>query len=591
MPAGDSDEKASRLEGGLLLAALGFYAIALPLCGAIFRPGYALYDEEGLLDQVQGWREGHALILRFGWASLYRGLDVLLVAAGGPHLFLLRLPAMLAVLAEAGLLYFWLRDKVGERAAVWAALADLVCTATFARGASLLGSCLLPAAFLLGAVCCERLRRPWQAALWGLAAGLMLLDYEGWTGALIFLVPYAYWRWKPGSGASGLRAAGMLGLAAGAALVLSLSPDIVSHVQGRGMVSTPDAGFFMQAWSNLGLLLSWGGDRMAISGAAMHPWPPPWIWPLLLLGTVAALRGFPWLAWLLVCGGLPLGLVNTNYEPHRLCLALLALGACAGAGAALLWRRAYWGRILCLALLVYGAADEIHAWTSMSPAKLQLTYGTSVDLEQAALWLAQNEPPGGWDVISGLGSHNDGAFRFLLDQDGVDSRGKTPVALIYWDYRPGLRTLGPRGGSPGRALGIGTYHPILLLMPGPTDAARLRAVSDSLVDLRWTQISQPLAVMARDDAQWLQSPQHRDPWGRTVAWEQWLFASLLQRKVELGGVHQMLSEPLVCAWAPDVLAKELQPHDPALALRFREKAEAIDPQRRAMSQEERIARY
>jgi len=590
MPAGDTEEKASRLEGGLLLAALGFYAIALPLCGAIFRPGYALYDEEGLLDQIQGWREGHALILRFGWASLYRGLDVALVAAGGPHLFLLRLPALIAVLAEAALLYLWLRDKLGERAAIWAALADLVCTATFARGASLLGSCLLPAMFLFCAVCCERLRRPWQAALWGLAVSLMLLDYEGWAGALLFLVPYAYWRWNAGSGRaglSGLRPAGFLGLAAGAAVVLGLSPDIVSHVHGRGMLSTPDAGFFAQAWTNLRLLLSWTGDRMAISGAAMHPWPPPWIWPLVLLGAVAALRRFPWLALLLASGSLALGLVDTNYELHRLCLALLALGACAGMGASLLWRRGAWGRALCLALLLYGSADEIHAWTSMSAPKLELTYGTSVDLEQAALWLSRNEPPGGWDVISGLGPHNDGAFRFLLDQDGVAKRGKTPVALIYWDYRPGLRGL----ASSGRAVSIGTYHPLLLFMPGPADALRLRRVGDSLADLRWTQISQALPAMVVQDARWLQSPEHRDPWGRTVAWELWLFAGLLQRKVELGGVRQMLSEPMVCGWAPDVLAKELQPGDPALALRFREKAEAIDPRRKLMALSERIARY
>ncbi|HTB21154.1 MAG TPA: hypothetical protein VK914_00455 [bacterium] len=583
MPAGDSGEKASRLEEVLLLVALGFYAIGLPMCGAIFRPGFAAYDEESFLDQIQAWREGHPLILRFGLGSLYRGLGVLLVQAGGPHLFLLRLPALAAVLAEACLLYFWLRDKIGERGALWAALADLVCTATFARGASLLAASLMPAAFLLGVVACERLRRPWQSALWGLAVGFMLLDYEGWAGALLFLVPYAAWLWRE---RPGLRPAAAFGLVAAGTLVLGLSPDLLKHIQARGALSSPDAGFISQAWTNLRLLLS-RGDRMAISAAANQPWPSPWIWPLLVLGAWPAFRRFPWLAWLLACGSLALGLVDTNFEPHRLCLALLALGACAGAGASLLWK-SRWGRVLCLALLAWGASSEIRAWNSMSAAKLQLTYASSVELEQSALWLAQHQPAGGWDVISGLGSHDDGAFRFLLDQAGVEAHGKTPVALIYWDYQPGLKAL-----APGRAVVLGDYQPVLLFLPQAKDAARLDAVSASLRGLRWALVSQSPSVVQRLDALWLQAkdPAHQDPWARTVVWEQWLFSSLLLRKVDLDGVEQMLKEPMVCGWAPDVLAKELQPSNPALAQRLREKAEAIDPRRKAMSQEQRIARY
>ena|GEM_PF-6652229 len=583
MPSEDSREKAGLLEAGLLLAALTFYAIGLPLCGNLFRPGFAIYDEESYLDQIQAWREGHPMILRFAWSSLYRALGIFLVSCGGPHLFLLRLPAQIAVLAEALLLYVWLRDKLGERCALWAALADLVCTATFARGASLLGCSVLPAAFLLAVLACERLKRPWQALLWGFLGSLVLLDYEGWTGALLFLCPYSFWIWRD---RRAVWQAGGLGLALGLALVVSISPDMLSHIQARNSLSSPDAGFLRQAYTNTLGLLSWG-DRLAISAAANHPWPAPWSWPLMLWGAAAALRRFPWLAWLLISGSAALGLVNTDYEPHRLCLALLALGAFAGMGATLLWQQPKWGRMLCVALLVYGSADEIHAWTHTPAAKLRLTYGSSVDLEQSARWLAQNQPAGGWDVISGLGSHDDGAFRLLLDQEGVRPKGKTPVALIYWDYRPGLRYLGVGKG----AINVGTDRPLLLFLPQTADAEKLRHVRDSLLALRWIQISESLGVTTPFDAQWLQVSGNKDPWARTVVWEQWLFSSLLRRTVELGGVRQMLAEPLVCGWGPDILAKELAAKNPALALAFHKKAESIDPRRATMSFPDRIARY
>jgi len=575
-------ERAGRLEQSLLLAALLFYAVGQPLVTAVFRPGFSAYDEESTLDQIQAWREGAPLDLRFARSSVHRLLTAGLVGAGGPHLFWTHLPAFVAVLAEALLLFVWLRGKLGERAALWAALADLVCGATFARGTSLLGSGLLPCLFLLHALALEAVKRPWQALAWGASAGLFLLDYEGWAGALAFLVPYALWTWRA---KPWLRPAAALGGAAALVLVLALTPDFARLLGTRHDISAQDAGYVARAWANLKGLLG-AGDRMAFSAPAWHAWPPPWIWALVLVGIRPALRSWGWAYWLLATGSLALGLAGTSEEPHRLSLALLALAALAGAGVACLWASRL-GRALCLSLLLLGAADEIHAWVQEPPAKMDLVYGGSLNLEAAAGWLAGNQPRGGWDVISGLGPADDGAFRFLLDQDGVRPGGAIPVALVAWDYRPGLVGL----PTLGRALSFGTWHPVLLFFAAPPAASRLRAVSAALKPLRRARLTLPPSEFGQAAARWLQDPSNTDPWARTVAWEIWLFGSLQSRNVDPGGMQQMMQEPLVCGWAPDVLAKELDSRNPALAAAYRRKAEQVDPARRGLDAEARIARY
>jgi MYXO-CTERM domain-containing protein len=576
------EDKAGRLESGLLLAALAFYGVALPLCAALFRPGYSNYDDCSTLDQVQFWREGGSLDIRFAHSSLHRALCALLVRAGGPHLYLLHLPAMAAVLLESVLLFAWLKGRLGERAALWAALADLVCAATFTRAGSLLAVSLMPALFLAHALALERARERWQAGLLGLSGALVLLDYEGWPGALCLLVPYAFWAWR---GRPGLRPAALLGAAAGAAIVLALTPDLGPIFHTRAALSAPGGGYAGQVWTNLGHLLG-GGHRLAISAPEGHPWPPPWIWPLALLGAAPAVRRWPILALFLALGCLPLAMDNTDYEPHRLCLAYLMLAAFTGAGAALLWRRA-WGRWLCLLLLMFGAADETLAWVRVPEAFLELSYGPSLDREAAVAWLGANAPAGGWDLISGLGPDYDGNIRFLMDQAGVGGGGRVPVALVTWNYRPALEGLA--AAAPARS--FGSFHPLLLFFPAPESAARLRRVGASLADIHAARHGASSEAILRVSARWLGDPAHRDPWARTVAWDNWLLAGLQMRSLDPGGLRRMLAEPLVCAWAPDELAQVLAPRDPVLALRFREKAEAIEPRRRSESVLERGYRY
>jgi hypothetical protein len=272
-------------------------------------------------------------------------------------------------------------------------------------------------------------------------------------------------------------------------------------------------------------------------------------------------------------------------EPPRLSLAQLALAAFAGSGAARLWRKR-WGAAACVALLAFGCGDEAAAWVRTPSYKLEAAYGGSVSLERTAQWLADHQPPQGWDVICGLGPDDDGAFRFLLAQDGVGP-GAVPVAMVPWDYRPGLK------GMPSviKPVELGGYHAPILFFPFAKGTARLKGVRDVLEGLRRIQIREPSWVICEATTRWLQDPAPRDPWARTVVWELWLHSSLLARTVDLGGVKQMLGEPLVCAWAPDVVAGELKDKDPALAARFTLKAEAVDPSKKGLSVADRTARY
>ncbi len=567
---------ASRPEKVLLAAVMAFYAGALAL-HALSNPGWAAYDEESYLDQLQGWREGHHLLAGYGFGTLYRALGAGLCLLGGPHIALLHTMGAAAVEAEALLLYAWLRGPLGSRAALWAALADLGGTATFARGACLLSVCLLPTLFLAAVASADRIRGRAPALLWGLACALLLLDYEGWVGALLFLLPYAAWSWR---GRVGLRSAAAAGFLAGCVLVWRLSPNLTAHVLERRETSLPGTGLVVTAWTNLERLVL-GGPRLPFSGVPGWPWPQPWIWPLALVGAAPALRRVPWLAWLLVCGSLPLAMQGSFQEPHRFCLALLPLAACAGAGAGLVWRRRA-GAVLCLALFALGAAAEIRAWHRSPAAQLDADYGLSRNLERAGAWLARNAPPEGWRVITGLDWHDDGAFRFLLAGEGLKP-GRDPVALVYWDILPGLRTLAPGF----KVLYFGGGHPLALVLLPPEDATHLERVQAEVSPLHWRATTRATPDQARILLAWLKAPGHGDVWARTVAWELWLHASLLDRSLDLASVRALLGEPLVSGWAPDTLAVTLAGLRPSLARRFWLKAEAVDPRRRGLPFKER----
>jgi hypothetical protein len=561
-----------RLSAACLAAGL---ALLLPLAWLLLRPGFGGYDEEGQLDLQQLWREQGLTQWHLGQGCLHRGLLHLLLTALGPAqcwLSLLRLPTLLAMLAAAGLLEMALRPRLGRRASLWASLAWLCSTVTWSLGGALLSVGLFPAVFLLHWLALERLRRPWQALAWGISAGLWCLDYEGWLGALMVLLPLAVALHRRSPWLLLALAAGMAGsLAAcfppGQVHAYFFSRAGVSAFNGPPLPET-------LGW-NLRSLLG-GGARVLFSDTPRSPWPGAWTWPLIGVGAAAALRRLPALGWLALVGALPLAMPFTGAEPHRLLMLQMALAAAAGAGAARVWDWP-WGKAALAALLCLAVVSGAWAWCSPGPA-LDTSMGASWDQDRAARWMAENAPPQGWDYIDRLSPWEDGAFRLRLASLKVHVRQGVPIALVHWDYLPGL------AGAHGRLVpfthgaGPGCY----LFLPGPADAARFHQIHRDLA-LWMPPMLDSLTERQARLRQALTAPGLKDPWTRTALWEAWLTIALQFNRLSAGDVAAAEKERPVSGWLWDALAEKLRFSDPAAAVDLEARSDRLDPRRKSLS--------
>jgi hypothetical protein len=563
----------TRLEQGLLLAVLAFYAMGLPLQYLLLQPGFVGYDEQGVLDQVQSWLEGGHLNYSFGQAGpLLLGLGWLTRLAG-PSLSLLHLPYLMAALAQGPLLYLWLRKRVGERAALWSALAILVNAMTFTQGRSLLAPELCPSLFiglLWAADACESGA---QAFLWGAATASLLFLYEGWALAGLALLPYAAAQWP--------RRRSAWAALGGALVLLALAwlsyGDWQAYLQTRWAHTAGASPLARQAWDNLiGLPLP--GHRLPFSAVPGLPLPPLWTWPLVALGLPLAWRSQRWLGWVALTAAPALASAGTAQEPHRLFPLWVALAVVGGLGAARLWRsRRGWGPAACVGLLILGMSVEAWGWWRVPAANAGLSYGLSRNLQECARYLAAEAPPEGWELIDGLGSTPDESFRFLLDEAGAPRRaGGRPVALVPWDDRPGL------DGLAGliQPVSSGGIRPIYLFFPTPASAARLRSVARLLAPLHQAQLHQRPVTLRALARQALQDPACRDPWARTVLWEAWLDASRAAGLWDAAAARPGLDEGLFNGRCYDLAAEMARPSDPAWADALAQRALRADGRRR-----------
>jgi hypothetical protein len=566
------DPEPSAWERRSLALLAGGLALLLPLAWLLLRPGYSGYDEESQLDLQQLWLEQGRTTWHLGQGCLHRALLHWLLEAFGPAqcwLSLLRLPTLLAMLAAAGLLAAALRPRLGRRAALWAAMAWLAATGTWSLAGTLVCVGFFPAVFLLHWLALERLQKPWHGLLWGLSAALWWLDYEGWIGALAVLLPLGlalHWR-RPG-----VLLAGAVGLAAGG-LALFPASQVAAYVGSRGNVSANGAAQALDQFKHNVAALLGGGPRVLFSDAPRSPWPSAWTWPLILLGAGAALRRIPALGWLALVGGLPLLMPFTGSEPHRLLLLQLALAAAAGAGAARLcqWR---WGQAALAALLLCGLAMGAWAW-SHPGAALETTLGASWDEDQAARWMAANAPPEGWELIDRLGPWQDGDFRLRLASLHVPVHGGTPIALVHWDYLPGLA--GMTGAL--RPFTHGGPMACYLFLPDPPAAARLRGIHRDLERLSPPMLDSLVLRQAQLRSA-LDGPALRDPWTRTALWEDWFVIALQFNRLGPGDLPALMKERLVSGWLWDALAEKQRPLDPAGAAALTLRADRLDPRRR-----------
>jgi hypothetical protein len=557
----------------LLWLALAAYAVLVPLSWAVLRPGYLPFDEDRQLSLALAWLEHGQAPWRFGAGCLHRCLVLGLCSLFGPRDACLRFPALAAVLLEPLLLYLALRRSLGGVAALFAALADLLCGATFVRARSVLSPSLLPSVFLAHWLWMGRLRRPWQAALFGLSLSLWALDYEGWVAAALLLALCLLWQQRR---RAPMLLAGLSGLALGALFVWMLSrASFSAYSSSRGALSVSQRPWEL-LWPNLRALLGWE-DRALVSAPPMHPFPGSWTWLPLIAGLGLLARrwplGFAWIAF----GALPLGLRFTDAEPHRLCLAYLGLSAAIGLSLAWAWQRPSW-RWAAAALLLFGAWDEARAWQAVPAERLRYTYGRSWNERAAADWLAAHEPAGGWELIDGLGPDDDMELRSRLRNAGRRLDGATPILALPWSYAPGLAK------EKGQLITVesGAVVPALLFQPDIADAPRWRAIQAQLEPLRRGQLTAPPSETVAVTQAALRDPATSDPWTRTVLWETWLHASLQLNQLEPAAFREGAREPLVSAWYWDAASKRFASVAPELSAQLRQRALRADPRRASL---------
>ena len=563
----------TRLEQGLLLAVLAFYAMGLPLQYLLLQPGFVGYDEQGVLDQVQSWLEGGHLNYSFGQAGpLLLGLGWLTRLAG-PSLSLLHLPYLMAALAQGPLLYLWLRERVGERAALWSALAILVNAMTFTQGRSLLAPELCPSLFiglLWAADACESGA---QAFLWGAATASLLFLYEGWALAGLALLPYAAAQWP--------RRRSAWAALGGALVLLALAATSrgiwAGYAVSRAAHSLPAHGpAWAQGWQNL-VALGSSGVRMPFSAVPGLRLPPLWTWPLVVLGLPLAWRHWKALGWLLLAVVPALMLAGTDQEPHRLYPLWTALAVLAGLGAARLWQwRPGWGPAACLALVTVGMAVEVSGWVLLDPTTRSLSYGYADNLQECARYLARTAPPQGWEVIDGLCGSPDQAFRFVLDEARVPRRpGGQPVALVYWDDRPALT------GLDGliQPISTGGIRPLYLFFPAPRTVPRLHAIAAWLAPLHRAQLHERPSFLYAMVRRALDDPACRDPWVRTILWEAWFDAARGSGQWEPAAAERGLREHLLSGLSYDIAADIVHWNDLPAAYALQARALKADPRR------------
>ena len=330
-----------------------------------------------------------------------------------------------------------------------------------------------------------------------------------------------------------------------------------------------------QLTHNVGALLG-GGPRVLFSDAPRSPWPPAWTWPLILLGASEALRRIPALAWIGLVGALPLLLPFTGSEPHRLLMLQLALAAAAGAGAARMadWR---WGQAALAALLLLGVGAGAWAWCTPGGA-IEPTLGASWDEDQAARWMAGNAPPQGWKLIDHLGPWQDGDFRLRLASLHVPVNAGVPIALVHWDYLPGLN--GMQGAL--RQFSHGGPMACTLFLPDPAAAVRLLRVQADLDRLTPPMLGNLVQRQVQLRTA-LADPGLSDPWTRTALWEDWFVIALQFNRLGPGDLPAILKERFVSGWLWDSLAEKQRQYDPASAASLLERSDRLDPRRRSLS--------
>ena len=545
----------------MLAAAL--WPALIALMSQRWSPGIAAPDELAVLASLVRNAQGAWPQWRFGGGSVTLTLQALF-SRGLPHgtLWVQALPSL--SLGLEGLLLARLGARLGgPRAGIAAALVNAVAAFSLLRARTLLAFSLLPLELLILLALLPRVRRPWAAFAWGLAAAGLLTDYEVWLCALPGLALLALQQRRQ-------RAFIGAGFGLGLAIILGLSaPSLANYAQRRAALGTFHGG--NAAWRALSA--PWAYFTGAHGGVhELGAWPafPLWALPTALLGLW--LWGLPRAGLLVIAaiGLLPLAAGDVTVEARRASVAWPMLCLAAGTGvAAVLAQRPRWTPWLLAALLPLAGAEAwaLHQGLAQRDAA---TYGLSRRALLAAETLDKAAP---------------GPKELWLDLSGTDHDwerwwlGSTPGGEV-WALVPGAYALPSLRAQclawiPVQVAGAA---PVVWIKPGPALALRLRTVED-----------QGRALFEGDDhgrgqARLLERSmgglaQVRDPWIRSMRLE-----LALQAGMELGrpadeALAAVERGPLASSNALLLASAWLAPREPGRALRLARQATGLDPRR------------
>ena len=569
------DEGVSALERGFLAAAIAALGAFWVSC-ALQYPGFGYFDEEGLISVLQLHHEGAPLPWGlFRWTYWLRLQDLVSSLQPGSVL-LLRLPALLLVLAECLLLREVAQRRFGERVALWAVLANALSAATFLRSQSLLPWGATPFWALALAACMDRSRPSRLAmALCGAGASALLFEYEAWPMAAFWLVLEA-WRGPGAHQGSALSFMAGAGLGFGAVLGASWG-QVPSYVHARATLSTlpDDLGLASRVGRNLSALV-WPHHRVGFLGPDRHPLLPPWTWAPLALGLATAWSRAPWLLAALLAALIPALSVHTAEETNRYVVAGLLACLIAGLG---LGRAAARPRLLAplLAMALLGGVFEFRAADrSLDIARVR-SFARSLQWRDASRRLKAKAPAEGWELLSGLGEGDDAAFRFLCRYEKVPQSAQgRPVALLNWEVLPVLESWGL---SFDKRLAPVDERSCTLFYPTGKLAENLRRDAAFLGPLHVTYLFER-APVARELIRLAQPKAPKDSLlVRTALAEMDFTLSARLREVDPERLMQAVAGPLVSAEIPMWTAVKFERSNTTVAAVYAKLALNIDPRR------------
>lgn len=559
----------------LALAAMALVPLLATLDWARFHPGWAKVDENSVFVTLDQWRRLGMLPWRPTGGSLHHLCMILggrlWVGLAGVHA-----PATVAVTAEALLLFAVVRRLAGERAALWATLADLISAFTVMRARSLLSFSLLPCEWLLLVWLFLRHDSPKARFLVGALATAWVFDYELWLAGVPWLLAAAWLHESRARARWSLTAGVVLGML----LIAALRADYLRAwwLQRNAVTLPHDSG--TAGWYAVHNLRAFflGGQVFPYIHPSGHEVFPAWAWPGLGLGLALAWRrwrrGFLFMAAALT----PLLLRSPGLEPQRALLAWpLLCGFCGWGFAAGLDRldgqAGHWARrasTLLLLLPLAGAGREAVAYKGSLDRIHAGLYGTAA--AQCALLEARRGDPGRPPLLASLDQHDSAALRYL--DPGADPGNAADAVAVVPDYWRGAMAGWPgrweEVHGPGGEGSLSLFHPAGEALPRLERANRdLQTVWDRL---RPGMKQANVAVLRAA----LDGPGCQDPLVRSALWSELLEALDDDGQLQDADIRAVLLERLPSAQPYRETAFRVGRRRPDWAWALMEQAERSD---------------